>query len=224
MYHHRGAYLQALAMALHAGLNRRQPLPLDAADVPLQRLVLHLGGHRGRRRPTSACARSTRPRSGGDRRGRRHPPQRRADGADRCSLATPTPRRADCAPVRIAHRRRAADAGAAGAHAGLGIEVTHLYGLTETFGPSVICDWQPEWDALPTDEQARLEGPPGRRQRDRRAGSRGRRGRRRRPRRRRDARRDRAARQRRDARLLPRPGGDRDGVSATAGSAPATSA
>ena len=35
-------------------------LPVDAADVPLQRLVLPVGGDRGRRARTSACARSTR--------------------------------------------------------------------------------------------------------------------------------------------------------------------
>ncbi len=28
----------------------------------------------------------------------------------------------------------------------LGIKVTHLYGLTETYGPSIICEMQPEWD------------------------------------------------------------------------------
>jgi fatty-acyl-CoA synthase len=28
----------------------------------------------------------------------------------------------------------------------LGINITHLYGLTETYGPAVICEWQPEWD------------------------------------------------------------------------------
>jgi fatty-acyl-CoA synthase len=38
----------------------------------------------------------------------------------------------------------------------LNLDVLHLYGLTETFGPVVACDWQPEWDALPADEQARL--------------------------------------------------------------------
>jgi hypothetical protein len=27
--------------------------------------------------------------------------------------------------------------------ANLGIEITHLYGLTESFGPVVICDWKP---------------------------------------------------------------------------------
>jgi fatty-acyl-CoA synthase len=29
-----------------------------------------------------------------------------------------------------------------------GFEVTHLYGLTETYGPAVINDWHDEWDAL----------------------------------------------------------------------------
>jgi len=29
-----------------------------------------------------------------------------------------------------------------------GFSVTHLYGLTETYGPSVINDWHAEWDAL----------------------------------------------------------------------------
>ncbi|HBT43342.1 MAG TPA: acyl-CoA synthetase, partial [Rhodospirillaceae bacterium] len=35
-----------------------------------------------------------------------------------------------------------------------GIEVTHAYGLTETYGPAVMCAWHPEWDALPIEEQA----------------------------------------------------------------------
>jgi len=29
----------------------------------------------------------------------------------------------------------------------LGMAVTHLYGLTETFGPIAVNEWQPEWDA-----------------------------------------------------------------------------
>jgi fatty-acyl-CoA synthase len=35
-----------------------------------------------------------------------------------------------------------------------GFEVTHVYGLTETYGPSVINDWKAEWSALPPAEQA----------------------------------------------------------------------
>jgi fatty-acyl-CoA synthase len=35
-----------------------------------------------------------------------------------------------------------------------GFNVTHLYGLTECYGPSVVNDWHTEWDALPPAEQA----------------------------------------------------------------------
>jgi fatty-acyl-CoA synthase len=31
-----------------------------------------------------------------------------------------------------------------------GFAVTHLYGLTETYGPAVVNEWQDEWDALET--------------------------------------------------------------------------
>ena len=36
----------------------------------------------------------------------------------------------------------------------LGLDITHLYGLTESFGPVVICDWRTEWNQLPAAEQA----------------------------------------------------------------------
>jgi fatty-acyl-CoA synthase len=35
-----------------------------------------------------------------------------------------------------------------------GFNVTHLYGLTETYGPAVVNDWHRSWDALPAAEQA----------------------------------------------------------------------
>ena len=35
-----------------------------------------------------------------------------------------------------------------------GFNVTHLYGLTETYGPASINDWHDAWDALPAEEQA----------------------------------------------------------------------
>jgi fatty-acyl-CoA synthase len=35
-----------------------------------------------------------------------------------------------------------------------GFNVTHLYGLTECYGPAVVNDWHAEWDALPLSEQA----------------------------------------------------------------------
>jgi fatty-acyl-CoA synthase len=42
-----------------------------------------------------------------------------------------------------------------------GIDVTHVYGLTEVYGPAVVCDWKEEWDALPVDEQASLKARQG---------------------------------------------------------------
>ena len=35
-----------------------------------------------------------------------------------------------------------------------GFNVTHVYGLTEVYGPAVVNDWHREWDALPLNEQA----------------------------------------------------------------------
>ena len=35
-----------------------------------------------------------------------------------------------------------------------GFNVTHLYGLTETYGPATVNEWQTGWDALPAAEQA----------------------------------------------------------------------
>jgi fatty-acyl-CoA synthase len=34
-----------------------------------------------------------------------------------------------------------------------GFELTHLYGLTETYGPATINEWHGEWDALPREER-----------------------------------------------------------------------
>jgi fatty-acyl-CoA synthase len=42
-----------------------------------------------------------------------------------------------------------------------GFDVTHLYGLTETYGPAVVNDWHENWSALPSEEQARLKSRQG---------------------------------------------------------------
>jgi fatty-acyl-CoA synthase len=39
---------------------------------------------------------------------------------------------------------------------GLGLHITHLYGLTETYGPIAVCAWRADWDGRPPEEQARL--------------------------------------------------------------------
>jgi len=39
----------------------------------------------------------------------------------------------------------------------MGFRVTHLYGLTESYGPSTVCAWQEEWSRLPlADRSARM--------------------------------------------------------------------
>jgi fatty-acyl-CoA synthase len=42
-----------------------------------------------------------------------------------------------------------------------GFNVTHLYGLTETYGPAVINDWHAEWDALDPSAQAQKKARQG---------------------------------------------------------------
>lgn len=42
-----------------------------------------------------------------------------------------------------------------------GFNVTHLYGLTETYGPAVINDWNEEWNELSNQEQASLKARQG---------------------------------------------------------------
>jgi len=82
VYHYRGAYLNALGEVIETRLTRER-VPVDAADVPLQRLVLHLGGDRRRRPPRVPAPGGPGPRLGADRRRGRHASARR-----------PAPRRA----------------------------------------------------------------------------------------------------------------------------------
>ncbi|KAK9136712.1 hypothetical protein Sjap_007306 [Stephania japonica] len=42
-----------------------------------------------------------------------------------------------------------------------GFRITHTYGLSETYGPSTVCAWKPEWDILPVETQARLNARQG---------------------------------------------------------------
>ncbi len=36
----------------------------------------------------------------------------------------------------------------------MGFRVTHLYGLTESYGPATLCAWQDEWQDLPLEQRA----------------------------------------------------------------------
>ena len=39
----------------------------------------------------------------------------------------------------------------------IGITLTHVYGLTEVYGPASVCAEQPGWDELPADQRAQLK-------------------------------------------------------------------
>ena len=163
MYTHRGAYLNALGEVARDRADHRQRLSLDAADVPLQRLVLPLGRHGGRRHARLPAQGRPGARLATDRRRGGDALLRRADGPDQRWCNAPEARRARApghgrrpparrrsptllAPARGARRRH-----------------HHVYGLTETYGPHTICAWHAEWDELPAAERARLKRAPGRR-------------------------------------------------------------
>jgi fatty-acyl-CoA synthase len=43
----------------------------------------------------------------------------------------------------------------------LGFRITHVYGLTEVYGPAVVCAWHEEWDALPDERRAAMKARQG---------------------------------------------------------------
>ena len=43
----------------------------------------------------------------------------------------------------------------------MGFNLTHVYGLTEVYGPATVCAKHPEWERLPLAEQVRLNGRQG---------------------------------------------------------------
>ncbi|GAA0669674.1 acyl--CoA ligase family protein [Streptomyces thermocarboxydovorans] len=155
MYHHRGAYLQALAMAYHA--------KLDTSSRYLWTLpMFHTNGWCFPWAVTAAGAvhRCLRKIDAGEiwrairREGITHfcaAPTVLAMLADHPDAATPGPH-----PVRVFAGGAPPWPALLTRMDALGIDIRHLYGLTETFGPAVVCEWQPEWDSLPAEQRVRL--------------------------------------------------------------------
>ena len=159
MYHHRGAYLQALAMAFHTGLGPESkflwtlpmfhcngwcfPWAVTAAagtHVCLRVLDPALAwGHIERDGITHLCAAPTVLTMLSD-----HPAAKRAP--NRLTIAT-----GGSAPSPTLLGRMS----------DLNADLIHLYGLTETFGPTVLCEWKPEWDGLPAEDQHRRKAMQG---------------------------------------------------------------
>ncbi|MEO3804540.1 AMP-binding protein [Nonomuraea sp. B1E8] len=156
VYHHRGAYLQAMAMALHARLDAASgylwTLPMFHCHGWCFPWAVTLAGGR------HVCLPKVEP-------GQAWRLIREHRVTHLCGAPTvltsllahrdaPTgpldPRLLACvggAPPSPALLGRALQAG---------IDVIHLYGLTETYGPAAICQPQPEWAGLDAAERAAL--------------------------------------------------------------------
>ncbi|PPC79375.1 acyl-CoA synthetase [Pokkaliibacter plantistimulans] len=73
----------------------------------------------------------------------------------------------ESAKAAIDHPVQAMTAGAAppakviGSIEEMGIHVTHVYGLTEVYGPVTVCAWHGEWDELPLEQRARIKSRQG---------------------------------------------------------------
>ena len=161
VYHHRGAYLNAIGNALACGMGS---LPVYLWTLPMFHCngwcfpwtVTAMGG-------THVCLRKVDPATIFDLI-RMHRVTHYCGAPIVHSTLINAP-----AALRegIEHRVCALVAGAAPPVAmiegmrAMGFDLTHLYGLTETYGPAAVCARLPEWDALPAGEQAVLNGRQG---------------------------------------------------------------
>lgn len=64
-------------------------------------------------------------------------------------------------PVSVMVAGAAPPAQVIGAVEEMGIKVTHVYGLTEVYGPVTICAWHEQWDARPLAERAQIKSRQG---------------------------------------------------------------
>jgi fatty-acyl-CoA synthase len=156
VYHHRGAYLNALGNALAFGLT---PQSVYLWTLPMFHCngwtytwaVTAVGG-------THVCLRKVDP-------ALIFPAIARHRVTHLCgapivlNLLVHAP---DAVKLRFDHAVEVATGGAAPPSAvieameRMGFRVTHLYGLTESYGPATLCAWQDEWATLGLEARARL--------------------------------------------------------------------
>jgi 3-(methylthio)propionyl---CoA ligase len=154
VYSHRGAYLNALGNALAFGLTPRSvylwTLPMfhcNGWTYPWA--VTAVGG-------THVCLRKVDP-ALIFRLIRRHSVTHLCGAPVVLTALIHAPAEVKIRPdrvVEIATGGAAPPSAVIGAMEAMGFRVTHLYGLTESYGPATICAWQPEWDGLPLPERA----------------------------------------------------------------------
>jgi fatty-acyl-CoA synthase len=153
VYHHRGAYLNALGNALTFGLTPRAvylwTLPMfHCSGWTYTWAVTAVGG-------THVCLRRVDP-------ALIFPAIARHGVTHMCGapvVMTMLIHAPAEVKQRFAHTVEMATGGAAPPSTviaemeAMGFRVTHLYGLTESYGPATFCAWQEAWDALPLAER-----------------------------------------------------------------------
>ncbi len=159
MYHHRGAYLQALAMAMHTGLNEASvylwTLPMfhcngwcftwavtaaGGTHLCLRKVDAGLiWNHLGDSGVTQLCAAPT----------------------ILIMLAWHDAAKGLPQTVNVATGGAPPTPALLSRMAELNINMTHLYGLTETFGPAVLCEWRKDWNQWPAAQQAQIKARQG---------------------------------------------------------------
>ncbi|MGI5274098.1 acyl--CoA ligase family protein [Nonomuraea sp. CA-218870] len=162
MYHHRGAYLQSLAMALHTGLGPGSAylwtLPMFHCDGWCFTWAVTAAGG------THVCLRAVDPAEIWRLLREEDVTHFSAAPTVLTMIASAPEARVD---VPLGRTVRVQTGGAPptptllARMAELNMEVTHLYGLTETFGPVAVNQWQPQWDDLPPARRAELKARQG---------------------------------------------------------------
>jgi len=156
VYHHRGAYLNALGNALAFGLGPQSvylwTLPMfHCSGWTYTWAVTAVGG-------THVCLRKVDPTL-------IFPAIERHRVTHVCGapiVLNMLVHASDAMKRRFAHRVEVATGGAAPPSAvieameSMGFRVTHLYGLTESYGPATLCAWQEDWTGLELGPRSRL--------------------------------------------------------------------
>jgi fatty-acyl-CoA synthase len=154
VYHHRGAYLNALGNALTFGLSPRTvylwTLPMfHCSGWTYTWAVTAVGG-------THVCLRRVDP-------ALIFPAIARHGVTHMCGApivmtmlihAPAEVKQTFAHPVEIATGGAAPPSTVITAMEAMGFRVTHLYGLTESYGPASFCAWQEAWEELPLAERA----------------------------------------------------------------------
>jgi fatty-acyl-CoA synthase len=159
MYHHRGAYLQALAMAMHTALNESSvflwTLPMFHCNGWCFTWAVTAAGG------THLCLRKVDPaliwkhlRDSGV-------TQFNAAPTILIMLAWHAGAQPLARTVNVATGGAPPTPALLARMAELNMNITHLYGLTETFGPAVICEWRKDWDQWPAAQRAQIKARQG---------------------------------------------------------------